>query len=186
MASTNNNNNNSGGWGNYTNEDENNQNNKTNLSKIKNLSIRVMTRTTAFGLYDNCVLGLLEKVTDHVPYGNKYLPRQRFWTIRAQHVIIGSGSLERHIAFNNNDVPGVMTVNASKHYLNRYGVLTGQNIVIVTNNDSVYATGELLSSAGANITILDVREGNNLELNEDLKPKNVQIWFGKVPYNING
>jgi len=137
--------------------------------ELTSLGIRIMRRTTAFGLYDNCVLGLLEKVTDHVPYGNKSLPRQRFWTIRAQYVIIGSGSLERHIAFNNNDVPGVMTVNASKHYLNRYGVLTGQNIVIVTNNDSVYATGELLSSAGANITILDVREGNNSELNEDLK-----------------
>ena len=154
--------------------------------ELTSLGIRIMRRTTAFGLYDNCVLGLLEKVTDHVPYGNKYLPRQRFWTIRAKHVIVGSGSLERHIAFNNNDVPGVMTVNASKHYLNRYGVLTGQKIVIVTNNDSVYATGELLSSAGANITILDVREGKNSELNEDLKSKNVQIRFGKVPYNING
>ena len=31
-------------------------------------------------------------------------------------------------AFNNNDVPGVMTVNASRHYLNRYGVLTGKEI----------------------------------------------------------
>ena len=52
--------------------------------ELTSLGIRIMRRTTAFGLYDNCVLGLLEKVTDHVPYGNKYLPRQRFWTIRAQ------------------------------------------------------------------------------------------------------
>ena len=64
--------------------------------------------------------------------------------------------MERHIAYNNNDIPGVMTVNASKHYLNRYGILTGQNIVITTNNDSVYPTADLLSSAGANITILDL------------------------------
>ena len=112
-----------------------------------------MKRTTAFGLYDNCVAGVLERVTDHIPYGNKDIPRQRFWTIRAKHVIVGSGSLERHIAFNNNDIPGVMTVNASRHYLNRYGVLTGKNIVITTNNDSVYSAAELLSNAGANLTV---------------------------------
>ena len=53
------------------------------------------------------------------------LLRQRFWTIRAKHIILGTGSLERHIAFNNNDVPGMMTTNAAKHYLNRYGVQLG-------------------------------------------------------------
>ena len=154
--------------------------------ELKSLGIRIMQRTTAFGLYDNCVLGLLERVTDHVPYGNKDLPRQRFWTIRAKHVIIGAGSLERHIAFNNNDIPGVMTVNASKHYLNRYGILTGQNIVITTNNDSVYPTADLLSSAGANITVLDIRADINSELNNKLKSKNIQVRFEAVPYNING
>ena len=154
--------------------------------ELESLGIRIMRRTTAFGLYDNCVLGLLERVTDHLSYGNKELPRQRFWTIRAKHVVIGAGSLERHIAFNNNDIPGVMTVNASKHYLNRYGILTGQNIVITTNNDSVYSTAELLSSAGANITILDIRADINPELKEKLKSKNIQLKFETVPYNING
>ena len=88
------------------------------------MGVRVMNRTTAFGLYDNCVIGLIERITDHIYYDKKEIPRQRFWTIRAKHIIVGSGSLERHIAFNNNDIPGVMTVNAAKHYLNRYGVIT--------------------------------------------------------------
>ena len=152
-------------------------------NELKTLGIRVMKRTTAFGLYDNCVAGLLERVTDHVPYGNKDFPRQRFWTIRAKHVIVGSGSLERHIAFNNNDIPGVMTVNASRHYLNRYGVLTGKNIVITTNNDSVYSAAELLSNAGANLTVLDARADIDLDIKQN---KNIQIKFGTVPYNING
>ena len=165
---------------------ENNFNTNQIYDELKSLGIRIMQRTTAFGLYDNCVLGLLERVTDHVPYGNKDLPRQRFWTIRAKHVVIGAGSLERHIAYNNNDIPGVMTVNASKHYLNRYGILTGQNIVITTNNDSVYPTADLLSSAGANITVLDTRTDINSELIEKFKSKNIQIRFGAVPYNING
>mgnify|MGYP003328061455 FL=1 len=150
-------------------------------NQIKNLGIKVMTRTTAFGLYDNCVVGLLERVTDHLSLPDKTLPRQRFWTIRAKHIIVGAGAIERHIAFNNNDIPGVMTVNASKHYLNRYGVLTGKKIVITTNNDSVYETAELLSEAGANVTVLDSRTNFEIETN-----KTFEIRRGYVPYNING
>ena len=160
---------------------ENNFNSLINLELLKNLGIKVMTRTTAFGLYDNCVIGLLERVTDHVSNPDTKLPRQRFWTIRAKHIIVGSGALERHIAFNNNDIPGVMTVNASKHYLNRYGVLTGKNIVIATNNDSVYETASQLSTAGASVTVLDSR--TNIEIDID---KNFEILKGVVPYNING
>ena len=160
---------------------ENNFNSLINLELLKNLGIKVMTRTTAFGLYDNCVIGLLERVTDHVSNPDTKLPRQRFWTIRAKHIIVGSGALERHIAFNNNDIPGVMTVNASKHYLNRYGVLTGKNIVIATNNDSVYETASQLSTAGASVTVLDSR--TNIEIDIDI---NFEILKGVVPYNING
>ena len=157
--------------------------NRNAFDELKNLGVRIMTRTTAFGVYDNCVLGLLERVTDHIGEKDKNLPRQRFWTIRAKHIIVGSGSLERHIAFNNNDVPGVMTVNASKHYLNRYGVLTGENIVITTNNDSVYSTADLLNKAGAKVTILDSRKNINFEKNFN---DSIEVKFDTVPYNING
>ena len=151
-------------------------------TELKSLGVRIMKRTTAFGLYDNCVLGLIERVTDHMPSGFNELPRQIFWTIRAKHVIIGSGALERHIAFNNNDVPGSMTVNASKHYLNRYGVLTGKQIVIATNNDSVYTTAEILSNSGAKVTVLDSRPKINLE---SINPS-FEIKFATVPFNVNG
>ncbi len=151
------------------------------LNQLQSLGIKVMTRTTAFGLYDNCVVGLLERVTDHLSISKNILPRQRFWTIRAKHIIVGSGALERHIAFNNNDIPGVMTVNASKHYLNRYGVLTGKDIVIATNNDSVYETAEQLSEAEANVTVLDSRTDIEIETKNKF-----EIRKGFVPYNING
>ena len=58
--------------------------------------------------------------------------------------------------------------------------------MITTNNDSVYPTADLLSSAGANITVLDIRADINSELNEKFNSKNIQIRFGAVPYNING
>ena len=139
---------------------ENNFNGENLKSTLINSGVRIMTRTTAFGIYDNCVVGLLERVNDHVFSNNDYSPRQRFWTIRAKHIILGTGSLERHIAFNNNDVPGMMTANAAKHYLNRYGVLSGQEIVISTNNDSVYTTANELTKAGSKVHIIDARNSN--------------------------
>ena len=47
----------------------------------------VMTRTTAFGLYDYSVAGLLERVTDHLADPAPHTPRQRFLTVRAKHTI---------------------------------------------------------------------------------------------------
>ncbi len=150
-------------------------------NQLESSGIRVMSRTTAFGVYDNTVVGALERVTDHIPNPNSKLPRQRFWTIRAKHIILASGALERHVAFNNNDIPGVMTVNASRHYLNRYGVLTGNNIVITTNNDSVYQTALELQEAGSRVTILDSRKNVNFDL-----PKEIDLHLNTLPFSING
>ena len=151
-----------------------------------NSGVRIMTRTTAFGLYDNCVAGLLERVTDHTYSKHDYLPRQRFWTIRAKHIILSTGAFERHIAFNNNDVPGVMNANAAKHYLNRYGVITGKDITLVTNNDSVYHTAIELSKAGSKVSIVDSRSSIGNEITEELNKNNIDLILGKVPYSING
>ena len=147
-------------------------------STLASSGVRVMTRTTAFGLYDNCVVGLLERVNDHVFSNNDHSPRQRFWTIRAKHIILGTGSLERHIAFNNNDVPGMMTANAAKHYLNRYGVLSGQEIAISTNNDSVYATANELAKAGSNVHIIDARNTISQDIVENAKRSGIEVNFG--------
>ena len=161
---------------------ENNFNTDNAYSELLSLGVRIMNRTTAFGLYDNCVVGLIERVKDHIPFNKNELPRQRFWIVRSKHIIIGSGAFERHIAFNNNDIPGSMTVNASKLYLNRYGVLTGKNIAIATNNDSAYSTAEILSNAGAKVTVLDNRDNINIKLNSN----NFEVKSGFVPYSING
>ncbi|MDA9009557.1 2Fe-2S iron-sulfur cluster-binding protein, partial [Alphaproteobacteria bacterium] len=109
------------------------------VAAVEASTVRVMTRTTAFGLYDYGVAGLLERVTDHIADAPDYMPRQRFWTMRAKYTIVASGSLERHVAFGHNDRPGIMTANAGAAYLNRHGVLAGENIVISTNNDSAYS-----------------------------------------------
>ena len=165
---------------------ENNFDSENLKSTLINSGVRIMTRTTAFGLYDNCVVGLLERVTDHVFSNNDHSPRQRFWTIRAKHIILGTGSLERHIAFNNNDVPGMMTANAAKHYLNRYGVQSGQEIVISTNNDSVYSTAKELMKAGSKVHIIDARNTISQDIIESAKSSGIEVSLGTAPFNING
>lgn len=127
------------------------------LSALKASGVRLMTSTTAFGLYDNGVAGLLERVTDHLTDPPSWLPRQRFWTVRARATVIAAGALERHIAFGDNDRPGVMTVNAGRTYLNRFAIQAGEKIVIATNNDSAYTTASDLAGSGASVTMLDSR-----------------------------
>ena len=127
------------------------------LSTINKSNIRVMKRTTAFGAYDHGTLGLFERVTDHLATPSNHLPRHRFWTIRTKRIILATGAIERHFAFANNDLPGIMAASSARTYLNRYGVLPGKNIIISTNNDSAYIVSQELNKAGANVTLLDAR-----------------------------
>ena len=79
------------------------------LAYLKSKGVRVMSRTTAFGIYDNLVVGLLERVSDHISDPPAYLPRQRFWIFRSRFIILATGAIERHIAFSNNDRPGAVS-----------------------------------------------------------------------------
>lgn len=126
-------------------------------AETQSAGVRTMTRTTAFGLYDCVVAGLLERVSDHLAQPAPFQPRQRLWTVRARYIILATGAFERSIAFGNNDRPGVMTVAAARTYLNRYGVLPGERIVVATNNDSAYRTAAELAAAGAAVNLLDAR-----------------------------
>ncbi|NKB76601.1 MAG: sarcosine oxidase subunit alpha family protein [Gammaproteobacteria bacterium] len=144
--------------GDLLNQSENSDGKREGLiSAAEAAGVRIMTRTTAFGLYDYGVAGLLERVTDHLAKPDEHQPRQRFWTVRAQYTILATGALERQYAFGNNDRPSVMTAAAANAYLHRYGVLAGRKIVIATNNDSVYEVAADLSNAGASVSLLDAR-----------------------------
>ncbi|MBT3700117.1 MAG: FAD-binding protein, partial [Alphaproteobacteria bacterium] len=127
------------------------------LSDLETAGVRLMTRTTAFGLYDHGTAGLLERVTNHLANPSQHMPRQRFWTLRAKQTILATGALERHVVFGNNDRPGVMTAAAARTYLNRFGVLPGEKIVISTNNDSAYIVAVDLAGSGAAVHLLDAR-----------------------------
>ena len=156
------------------------------IAEAQKAGVKIMTRSTAFGLYDYGVAGLLERVTDHLSSPDKHLPRQRFWTIRAKQTILATGAMERHVAFGNNDRPGVMTANAGRAYLNRYGVLPGERIVVATNNDSAYAVAADLARSGAKVSLLDARTTVSPEMMRLLGDCGISLQTRSAPLKVKG
>jgi len=97
-------------------------------------NVTLMPRTTVFGWYDGNVFGAVERVNDHVAVPPVHEPRQRYWRIFAKKAVLAAGAEERPLVFGGNDVPGVMTASAMRHYANRFGVAAGENPVVFTNN----------------------------------------------------
>jgi sarcosine oxidase subunit alpha len=122
---------------------------------------RVLTRTTAFGYYDDNHVIAVQRRTNHLgALAPKHLSRERVWRIRAKQVVLATGAHERSLAFADNDRPGVMLAGAARTYVNRYGVLPGRRAVVLTTNDSAYAAARDLAAAGVEIAaIADLRPG---------------------------
>lgn len=125
--------------------------------------VTLLARTVAFGYYDGNLVGAQELVTDHLPAAPAELPRQRMWMIRAKAVVLASGTIERGIAYANNDLPGTMLAGAAATYVRRYGVRLGSRAVVFTNNDGAYASALAMHEAGtAIVAIVDARPESSL------------------------
>jgi methylglutamate dehydrogenase subunit C len=126
-------------------------------------NVRLMPRTTITGAYDHGSYGALERVGLHLP-PQSHLPRECFWRIRATRSILCAGALERSIAFENNDRPGIMMAGAVRAYLNRYGVAPGKRVTIFANNDDARRTARDLAAAGVTVAaLIDPREDASVD-----------------------
>ena len=111
----------------------------------------LLPRTTAFGWFPDNLIGLVERVTDHLAEPDPRLPRERLWHVRAKEVVVATGAVERPLVFPNNDRPGIMLADAARIYLHRYGVKVGSRVAIATTDDSAYAIAEGLQQAGVTV-----------------------------------
>ena len=129
------------------------------LARLRqNARVSLLPRTTAFGYFPHNLIGLNERLTDHMDSAPDHLPRERLWQVRARCVLLATGALERPLIFPGNDKPGVMLAGAAHTYLHRYGVRVGSKAVIVTCDDDAYQTALDLKAAGVEIAaIADVR-----------------------------
>ena len=121
-------------------------------------NVRVMPRTTIIGAFDHGIYGAVERISDHklVPDAGK--PRQILWRIYTKRTVLAAGAIERPIAFENNDRPGIMLASAIRTYANRFAVAADQRVAIFTNNDDGHRTAQDLYAKGVKISaVVDVR-----------------------------
>ncbi len=121
-------------------------------------NVTLLPRTTAFGYFPHNMLGLCERLSDHLDAPPPDLPRERLWQVRAREVVLASGAIERPLVFPGNDRPGVMLASAARSYLNRYGVRVGSRAVVLAGSDAAYAAALDLQVGGVAVSaIADVR-----------------------------
>ena len=117
-------------------------------------NVTLLPRATAFGWYPDNMIGVAERVTDHLATPDARVPRERMWQIRAREVVIATGAHERPLVFPDNDRPGIMLAGAARLFLNRHGVRPGARAVIATACDSAYAAALDLHAAGVAIALI--------------------------------
>ncbi|MGR3343449.1 MAG: sarcosine oxidase subunit alpha family protein [Paracoccaceae bacterium] len=150
------------------------------VAELKTMTnVRLMLRTTVTGAYDGGTYGALERVGQHRAAGG-YAPLETFWRIVAKRALLCAGALERPIAFQNNDRPGVMLASAVRSYLNRWGMAAGKRVAVFCNNDDAHRTAHDLAAAGVNVVaLIDTRPDIKVQLD-------IPIFAGAEVFDTKG
>ncbi|MBB5220251.1 sarcosine oxidase subunit alpha [Amaricoccus macauensis] len=150
-------------------------------------NVTILTRTTAIGYYHQNMIGLAQRLTDHLDTVPAGAPRERMWKVRANQVVLTQGALEKPLVFDGNDRPGVMLAGAAQTYLNRYGVKVGDRPVIVTSHDSAWYTAFDLAEAGAKpVAIVDVRTDVAGALTDRAREHGIETLIGRTVTGTSG
>ena len=147
----------------------------------------VLPRTTAFGWYPDNLIGLAERITDHLAAPDPDLPRERLWQVRAAEVVIAAGAIERPLVFPHNDRPGVMLVGAARTYLHRYGVLAGRRAVVAASDDSAYRAAVDLHAGGLAVAaIVDHRPPHDSDAVAAAREAGIPVHHGTIVTGTEG
>jgi sarcosine oxidase subunit alpha len=132
----------------------------------------LLPRTTVTGIYDHNVAALLQR-------GGETAWRECLWTVRPRRILLSTGAIEQGLIFPNNDRPGIMLAGSVRHYLNRYAVAPGRDVVVATNNDSAYQTALDLAARGITVSaVVDHREDPDRQLLERISAIGARVLVG--------
>ncbi len=155
------------------------------LDRLPNVT--VMPRTTAIGYYHQNLIGLAQRLTDHLAEPPEGAPRERLWRVRAREVVLAQGALEKPLVFDGNDRPGVMLAGAAQTYLSRYGVKVGDRPVVVTSHDSAWhAAFDLAEASAKPAAIVDIRPAVDAALSERAGSLGIETLLGWSPTGTSG
>lgn len=111
-------------------------------------NVRLMLRTTVFGVYDHGICGALERTA---PGSGRDKPRQILWRLYARRTVLCAGATERPLVFPGNDRPGVMLAGAVQAYASRWAVAAGRRVAVLANHDDATGLAEDLRSQGMEV-----------------------------------
>jgi sarcosine oxidase subunit alpha len=138
--------------------------------------VTLLPRTQAFAYFAQNMVGLAERVTDHLPNATVRLPRERLWEVRANQVVLACGAIERPLVFPDNDRPGIMLADAGRTFVERYGALLGRRVVVATAHDSAYEAALALKRHGAEVPIIaDLRADPSGPLVEAAREAGIRV-----------
>lgn len=150
------------------------------LATLANVTLR--PRTQAFGAFLQTFYALAERCGT-----GSGGPRERLWQVRARRVVLATGAIERPLVFAGNDRPGILLADAARAYVNRYGVLPGRRIVVVTSHDSAYRAALDLHAAGAEIALIaDMRGEARGALPEAARAAGIAVREGATVTGTRG
>lgn len=150
-------------------------------------NVTVLKRTTAIGYYLQNMVGLCQRITDHLAEFPEGAPRERMWRVRAKQVVLAQGAIEKPLVFDGNDRPGVMLAGAARVYLNRFGVMPGKKAVAVTSHDSAWHSAFDLADAGTSISaIVDIRGQVSETLNKQAAALGIEVLTGHTVTGTSG
>ena len=142
-------------------------------AQLQAARVRMLCGTTAIGAYDEQVLALSQ------PEGGA--SDAELLLLRPRARVIATGAIERPIAFEDNDRPGVMLLGAIERYASRYAVRAGNDAVIFGNHDRLYPSALRLGGHGIRIrAIVDPRPRPALAAVDELERRGTRILSGHV------
>ena len=158
------------------------------LAKLAgNDRITLLARCTAFGYFPHNLIGLSQRLNDHLASPPAQQPRERLWQVRARSVVLATGAIERPLVFPGNDRPGIMLAGAAHTYLNRFGVRVGTRAAIVTCGDDAYQTALDLQSAGvAVVVVADLRAQAPGALPDAVRRAGIEVLAGSTVLGTEG
>jgi len=101
------------------------------------VSCRLMDQTTVLGLYKDGVLTAEQN--------------ESYYKIKPKTLIVATGASEKHMSFINNDLPGIYGAGAVQTLMNEYGVMPGQNALMVGSGNIGLIVSYQLAQAGVNV-----------------------------------
>ncbi|XFA98999.1 NAD(P)/FAD-dependent oxidoreductase [Candidatus Izemoplasma sp. B36] len=112
------------------------------ISELDNYKdkIEILQEATVVGMYKDYVLTIYQ--------GNKY------FKLEAKAIIIATGASEKVLAFENNDLPGIYGAGAVQTLMNLYGVLPGQEVVMVGSGNIGLIVSYQMIQAGVKVKAL--------------------------------